>query len=156
MTAWTLSRAVHVLAVVMWIGGVGFVTTVLLPAVRELPPAQQWPMFERMERRFAAQARIWVLLAFGSAWELLRQSGGWARVPHTPWLLLMLLAWIPFFVMLFLLEPLVLDRFLRARAERDPVGTMRIAVRMHVVLLALSVSAVVAGVIGAHGGWPPT
>ena len=30
----TLARAIHVLAVVLWIGGVALVTTVLLPAVR--------------------------------------------------------------------------------------------------------------------------
>jgi hypothetical protein len=29
-----IARIVHVLAVVLWIGGVGFVTTVLFPAVR--------------------------------------------------------------------------------------------------------------------------
>ena len=29
----TVARALHVLGVVLWIGGVGFVTTVLLPAV---------------------------------------------------------------------------------------------------------------------------
>ena len=32
----TLARAIHVLAVVLWIGGGGLVTTVLLPAVRRL------------------------------------------------------------------------------------------------------------------------
>jgi uncharacterized membrane protein len=30
----TIARALHVLSVVLWIGGVGFVTTVLLPTVR--------------------------------------------------------------------------------------------------------------------------
>jgi hypothetical protein len=30
----TIARALHVVSVVIWIGGVGFVTTVLLPAVR--------------------------------------------------------------------------------------------------------------------------
>ena len=29
-----LARTIHVLAIVMWIGGVGFVTTVLFPAIR--------------------------------------------------------------------------------------------------------------------------
>jgi uncharacterized membrane protein len=30
------ARALHVLGVVLWIGGVAFVTTVLLPAVRRI------------------------------------------------------------------------------------------------------------------------
>ena len=29
-----VARTIHVLAIVLWIGGVGFVTTVLMPAVR--------------------------------------------------------------------------------------------------------------------------
>ena len=32
----TIARAFHIVFVVAWIGGVGFVTTVLLPAVRSL------------------------------------------------------------------------------------------------------------------------
>jgi hypothetical protein len=32
----TIARAIHVVFVVLWIGGVGFVTTVLLPAIRSL------------------------------------------------------------------------------------------------------------------------
>jgi hypothetical protein len=32
----TVARALHVLSIVLWIGGVGFVTTVLLPGVRRL------------------------------------------------------------------------------------------------------------------------
>ena len=36
-----IARALHVLAVVLWIGGVGFVTTVLLPAVRRLTRLRQ-------------------------------------------------------------------------------------------------------------------
>ena len=34
MDDFILARAVHVLSVLLWIGGVAFVTTVLLPAVR--------------------------------------------------------------------------------------------------------------------------
>ena len=36
MTDIVLARVVHVLAVVLWIGGVGMVTTVLLPAIRAI------------------------------------------------------------------------------------------------------------------------
>ncbi len=37
MSVWLWSRVLHVLGVVIWIGGVTFVTLVLLPAVRRLP-----------------------------------------------------------------------------------------------------------------------
>ena len=52
----TIARSLHVLAVVLWIGGVGFVTTVLLPALRRFPdPAQRTTMFGFVERHFSAQ-----------------------------------------------------------------------------------------------------
>ena len=60
----TIARVVHVLSVVLWIGGVGLVTTALLPAMRRFPdPAQRAAVFEAVEGRFGAQARITVLLA---------------------------------------------------------------------------------------------
>lgn len=35
-----LARPIHVLGVVIWIGGVSFVTTTLLPALRKQPDAE--------------------------------------------------------------------------------------------------------------------
>lgn len=65
----------------------------------------------------------------------------------------MLVAWLPFAVMLFVLEPFVIDRVLAERARRDPVGTMAIVQRLHVFLLVLTLAALVGGVGGVHGGW---
>ncbi|WP_230369627.1 hypothetical protein [Paludibacterium denitrificans] len=58
-----------------------------------------------------------------------------------------------FFLMLFVLEPLLIHRLLRQRAARQPVATMRLLQRLHVLLLLISLLAVVGGVVGAHGGW---
>ena len=45
-----LARALHVLAVVLWIGGVAMVTTVLLPAIRRLPLSDDpVALFEQVE-----------------------------------------------------------------------------------------------------------
>ena len=45
-----IARALHVLAVLLWIGGVAFVTWVLLPACRALAePQAQLDLFERLE-----------------------------------------------------------------------------------------------------------
>jgi uncharacterized membrane protein len=41
----TIARALHILGVVLWIGGVGFVTTVLLPAIRRLKTPDQRASF---------------------------------------------------------------------------------------------------------------
>ena len=58
MNELALARALHVLGVVLWIGGVAMVTTVLLPAVqRYVNPGEKVEFFEQLESRFAAQAR---------------------------------------------------------------------------------------------------
>jgi uncharacterized membrane protein len=50
----TIARALHVVSVVLWIGGVAFVTTVLLPAIRRLKSLQErMRLFDRIEQRFA-------------------------------------------------------------------------------------------------------
>ena len=151
---YAIARALHVLAIVMWVGGVGFVTTVLIPAIRcRFPADQQYAMFEDVEHRFGAQARFWVLLALASAGWMLHSTDSWERLRDTGWLHLMIAAWLPFFLMLFVLEPFIVHRWLKQRAQRDPAGTMARVQWLHVALLGLSLAAVLAGVVGAHGGW---
>jgi uncharacterized membrane protein len=59
-----LARALHVLFVVHWIGGVAFGILVALPLVRAKEDAQRgWALFEAIERRFAAQVRVSIPLA---------------------------------------------------------------------------------------------
>jgi uncharacterized membrane protein len=53
-----IARALHVLAVVIWIGGVAMATTVALPAVRRGDlGADRLRAFQAIERRFVWQAR---------------------------------------------------------------------------------------------------
>lgn len=48
-----LSRSLHVLAVIMWIGGVAFVTTILLPALKKMTNSKQiMDLFELLESKF--------------------------------------------------------------------------------------------------------
>lgn len=58
-----LARALHVLAVVIWIGGVSMATTVALPAIcrRDLGE-DRLQAFRAIERRFVWQARTAVLI----------------------------------------------------------------------------------------------
>jgi uncharacterized membrane protein len=54
-----LARALHVLFLVHWIGGVAFITLVAVPLARANEDARKgWALFETIERRFAAQVRI--------------------------------------------------------------------------------------------------
>jgi uncharacterized membrane protein len=58
-----LARAIHVLALIHWIGGMAAVTTIVLPRARRLPDAKDAvAAFETFERRFAQQVRVSILL----------------------------------------------------------------------------------------------
>ena len=76
----TLARALHVLAVVLWIGGAVFVTTVLLPAVRDLhAPTERVVFFETVEQRFGHQARVTTVLAGLSGFYMVVRLDLWDR-----------------------------------------------------------------------------
>lgn len=155
MDSEVIARALHVLALVHWIGGVSMVTLVILPAVRRLArPEDRMATFEAVEHRFAAQARVSTQMAGLSGLWMLWQTDGWWRLadPGQWWVILMLAVWAVFTVVLFVAEPLVLHAWFHRAAKRDPEGTFTRVLRLHRVLLAVSLLAVGAGVLGAHGG----
>ena len=150
-----LARAIHVFGVVLWIGGVGFVTTVLLPAVRRMKrPEERVAFFEAVERRFAWQARGTTLLVGLSGFYLVEIWDLWDRFAELGfwWMHAMVLVWALFTVMLFVAEPLFLHRWFLERAEKKPEQTFRLIQRMHWVLLILSLITVIGATIGSHGG----
>lgn len=149
-----VARALHVLAVVLWIGGVGLVTTVLLPALRQMPdPAQRLAMFEAVESRFGKQARISVILAGLTGLYMLVRMNLWYRFewPAYWWMHAMVLIWAIFALMLFIVEPLVLHRRFAARATADSNAAFRTLHWLHIVLLVLSLVTVVGAVAGSYG-----
>ena len=83
------ARAIHVLAVVHWIGGMAAVTTIVLPYARHLPDANAaMSSFETFERRFARQARVSVLLTGISGLYMLWRLAAWERFESpSSWLL---------------------------------------------------------------------
>lgn len=150
----TLARVLHVLAVVLWIGGVAMVTTVLLPAVRRLESgARRIELFETIEGRFAWQARFTTLLAGLTGFYMVYRLHAWSwfAQPRMWWLHAMVCVWALFTFMLFVAEPLFLHRWLRRRAQVDPDGTFALICRLHWVLLALSLVTLAGTVAGAHG-----
>jgi|SRR6185503_8721713 len=150
----TLARALHVFGVILWIGGVGFVTTVLLPAVRRLKsPGERLALFDAIERRFAWQARIATLLTGLTGLDMLVRLDLWDRFVSARywWMHAMVLVWLLFTLMLFVAEPLFLHRWLIARATAKPEATFRLVERLHWLLLALSVITILGAVAGSHG-----
>jgi uncharacterized membrane protein len=149
-----VARVLHVLGVVLWIGGVAFVTAVLLPAVKRMrEPAERVELFEKVEAGFARQARVTTLLTGLSGFYLLHRLGAWGRLAdaHYWWMHAMIVVWLLFTLVLFVLEPLWLHQWFRERATRDPDGTFRIIRRLHWMLLAVSLVTVAGAAAGSHG-----
>ncbi len=158
MNEFVFARVLHVLGVVLWIGGVAMVTTVLLPAVVQMKSAaERVTFFEHIERRFATQARFTTLLVGLSGLYMVHLLNAWNRFAELRfwWMHAMVLVWLVFTLMLFVLEPLVLQRQLKQRAQRHPEKTFALIQRMHWVLLSLSLIAVAGAVAGSHG-WMPS
>ena len=154
---YSLARAVHVLALVHWIGGVAMVTTIVLPRARALVDAQTaLSTFEMFESRFAAQARVSIFLAGLSGFYMLHRMQAWARLldPASWWLALMLAVWIVFALMVFVLEPIFVHRLFQQLALADKERAFTLAIRLHAAALIASSAAIIGGVLGAHGALP--
>ena len=149
-----VALAVHVVAIVLWIGGVAMVTTVLLPAVRRFKSAaDRVAFFELVERRFAWQARGTTLLAGASGFYMVDRLQLWPAFERMEywWLDAMVLLWLVFTLMLFVAEPLFLDRWFEKRAQLAPESTFALIQRLHWLLLVFSLVTVVGAVAGSHG-----
>ena len=147
------ARAIHVLAIVHWIGGVAFITLVALPLARASEDARRgWALFEAIESRFAAQVRVSIPLAgltgLWMAWRL----DLWARFadPALWWLGLMAVVWIVFMLIVFVVEPFAHAR-LAAEAALDPAGVLRRLSLAHFLLLTAAAVTILGAVLGAHG-----
>lgn len=150
----TLARALHVAAIVHWIGGVTFVTLVLLPGVHRLAePAERARLFEAIESAFSWQAKISVTLAGVTGFYMTHRLAAWGRFldPAFWWMHAMVAIWAVFSIVLFVLEPLFLDRWFQRQMQSQPGGTMAIVHRGHLVLMTLSLVTVLAAVLGSHG-----
>lgn len=149
-----LARAIHVLAVVHWIGGVALVTAVILPAVaRFSEPSRRIQAFEEIEGRFSLQAKFSVTLAGLSGFYMTHGLDAWDRFadPQFWWMHAMVLVWGIFTLVLFVAEPLFLHAWFRRRAARDPDGTFALILRAHWALLTLSTVTIAGAVLGSHG-----
>jgi uncharacterized membrane protein len=149
-----VARALHVASVVLWIGGVGFVSTVLLPAVRRLKaPNERMTFFDQIERRFAWQARISTTIAGLTGFYMLYRFDLWDRLRYGAywWLDAMIAVWLLFTLMLFVAEPLILHRWLLVQSQLKPEATFRLVEWLHRALLFLSLITVLGAVVGSHG-----
>ena len=154
MEQFTLARVIHVLTIVLWIGGVGMVTTVLIPAIKKMTSKEdQIKTFETIEGKFAIQAKITTLLTGLSGFYMLYEMDAWNRYLDLRywWIHAMTLVWVLFTLILYVLEPLVLHKLFKTYAETNPEKTFNIMHRLHWVLLVLSLITIAGTVAGSHG-----
>lgn len=148
------ARVLHIIGVVLWIGGVAFVTTVLIPALRRMPDQdKRYDLFETLEGRFSFQAKITTVITGLSGLYMLYYLDVWSRYVSLSfwWVHLMTLIWLIFTVVLFILEPLFLHKWFHDHADKNSERTFRVLHTMHKVLLTLSLISVLGAVAGVRG-----
>lgn len=149
-----IARVVHLLAVLHWIGGVAFVTTIVLPAVAKLSePSRRIAVFEEIEGRFSHQAKMSVVLAGLSGLYMTYRLDVWARFadPQFWWMDAMVGVWGVFAFVLFVAEPLFLHAWFRRQAQRNPDRAFARIRWAHWALLVASVVTVMGAFAGARG-----
>jgi len=154
-----LMHIIHLLTVILWIGGLAFVTMIVLPMAIKTPDAlQKVLLFQRVEHRFAGIARVYNLVTGITGFVMIFMTG-WYRALFTrsgiP-LTVMTLIWVFWFVMLFGLEPIIIRKMLDRMAkggEKLEIDTIFIRLnRLHYFMVAISLVAAAAGALVAHGG----
>ena len=149
-----VARALHVLAVVIWIGGVSMATTVVLPAVRRgVLGSDRLKAFQAIERRFVWQARTAVVVVGLTGIYMSGRLDLWDRFrsAHFWWMHAMVGVWLLFMFVLFIAEPLILHRRVSASVRTQPERTFARLHRAHWVLLTLSVVTILGAVAGSQG-----
>lgn len=150
----TIARAIHILSIVIWMGGVAFVTLALIPAIRSAAfKSEQITIFNAVENRFAAIARIAVLLAGLSGFYMIFKLDAWDRFYQAQyfWMHAMVLVWLMFVMALFVIEPFFLKDHGRAVKKGHDIGNLRKTHIVHVLILILSLITIFVSVLGAHG-----
>ena len=149
-----VARALHVLAVVIWIGGVSMVTTVMLPALRRGDLGQdRLQAFQAIERRFAWQARTAVIVVGLTGFYMTWRLDLWDRFRTATfwWMHAMVCVWLLFAFVLFVAEPLILHRHFPRWATKRPEVAFAWLHRAHWVLLGLGLVTILGAVAGSQG-----
>ncbi|MBS0529671.1 MAG: hypothetical protein JSS22_09815, partial [Proteobacteria bacterium] len=118
-----VARALHVLAVVIWIGGAAMATTVVLPALRRGELGNnKLKAFQAIEHRFVWQARIAVIVVGLSGLYMVAQLDLWGRFRSFQfwWMHAMAGFWLLFTFVLFVAEPFILHRKFSSWAWTQP------------------------------------
>jgi uncharacterized membrane protein len=126
----------------------------LLPAVRrgDIGP-NRLQAFEAIERRFAWHARLATVIVGLTGFYMTDRLDLWGRFGSAEfwWMHAMVCLWLLFTFVLFVAEPLVLDRWFHTRATAAPDAAFAVLHRAHWLLLAFSLITILGAVAGSQG-----
>jgi uncharacterized membrane protein len=148
-----ISASLHVIGVVIWIGGVAFVTMILLPLIHVMTdPMEKAMLFQRVEHRFSRIVKVVIILVGVTGLYNLHQKGLYIIMPTLQgfWLDLMIAVYLFYALLIFGLEKALFKRIFK---DVKQLNADQIFFRMsvfHWAVLALSLLAVGAGVIGTY------
>ena len=150
----TIARAIHIVSVVIWMGGVTFVTLVLIPTLRRTSfRVDQLAIFNAIENRFANIAREMVLLAGISGFYMIYKLNAWNRFTEIQyfWMHAMVFVWALFCLALFIVEPFFLKNHGKLVKDGHNITNLQKTQIVHAIILLLSLVTIIASVLGAHG-----
>jgi uncharacterized membrane protein len=143
---------IHVICVIIWIGGVAFVTTVIFPMMYKTEGSlEKALLFQRVEHRFAGMVR-WLIAVVGmTGFWILSAKYGFAVLLQRRGLgiVIMIAAW-ALYTTVLLSERRVFGKIFADPEKIDMDRALRMINAMHWVLLTISFSAVAAGVWFGH------
>ena len=144
---YVIALVIHLLSIIIWIGGVAFVTMITFPMIQRVDKSlEQVMMFQGVEHRFSKIAKVMVILAGLSGLYLVNEKG----LSFGAWV--MISVWAFYASLLFGLEKLIFKKiFGKPGGEQpDTRKIFTILQAFHWVVLALSFLAVAAGIYAGH------
>lgn len=142
----------HVFSVVIWIGGVAFVTMIIFPVLTRMEDSMaKITFFMGFEKRFQLLAKILVLVAGATGVGLFLYRGGFGRLTSEEIFLLgyKFFIWLFYFVLLFGAEKRLMATLVSPKMS--PEKTFKRLSFFHWVVLILSLIAIGAGIRMVRG-----
>lgn len=146
MLDYVIALTIHVISIIIWIGGVAFVTMVTFPMIqRGTSSLEQVMMFQGTEHRFGKIAKTMVIFAGLSGLYLVKMKGMGFGV----WVMIIL--WAVYASLLFGLEKMIFKKLFGKPSDQiDTKKIFSLLQGFHWIVLTLSFLAVAAGIWAAH------
>ena len=145
-----LFNLLHILAVVIWVGGMFFAYMVLRPSALEvLPPPERLRLWDRVFTRFFRWVWLAIFLLLVSGFYMIYLLGGIAHAPHyVHWMLLLGIAMVLIFMYVFFVCYVRLNLLVAAQdwpKAGEILVTIRKLVALNLALGLLTISVVIFG-----------